>query len=146
MDLFDIFNHDKNFQTIMKRLLEASMDQSFNGVMITEAGPGYPIIYVNPALCDMTGYGPHELVGKSPSLLQGPNTNQWVLDQLKERLEAGDLFHGRTTNYRKDGTEFVMEWRIVPIRDEAGDTSHYLAIQREIIPDQKTGDAPDFQI
>ena len=146
MDLFDIFNHDKNFQTIMKRLLEASMDQSFNGVMITEAGPGYPIIYVNPALCDMTGYGPHELVGKSPSLLQGPNTNQWVLDQLKERLEADKLFHGRTTNYRKDGTEFVMEWKIVPIRDEAGDTSHYLAIQREIIPDRKTGDAPDFQI
>lgn len=135
MDIFDIFTHDKNFQTIMKRLLEASMDESFNGVTITEAGPGYPIVYVNPALCDMTGYGPHELVGKSPSMLQGPNTHQWVLDQLKEQLDTGDQFHGRTSNYRKDGSEFVMEWKIVPIRDAVGVASHYLAIQREVIPD-----------
>ena len=137
LNVFDIFDHDENFQTIMKHLLEASMDTSFNGVMITEASPGYPVVYVNPAFCELTGYGPHELVGKSPALLQGSNTSQWVLDQLKEQITAGEMFHGRTANYRKDGTEFIMEWRIVPIRNAAGDISHYLAIQREIIAEEK---------
>ena len=135
LNVFDIFDHDENFQTIMKHLLEASMDTSFNGVMITEAGPGYPIVYVNPAFCELTGYGPQELVGQSPSLLQGPGTSQWVLDQLKAQITAGEMFHGRTANYRKDGSEFIMDWRIVPIRNAAGDISHYLAIQREVTVD-----------
>lgn len=132
LNIFDIFDHDKNFQTIMKSLLEASMEASFNGVMITEAGPGYPIVYVNPAFCELSGYGPHELVGRSPSILQGPKTSQWVLDQLKEKLESSKLFHGRTVNYRKDGSEFLMEWKIMPIRNADDEISHYLAIQREI--------------
>ncbi|MGB5985452.1 MAG: PAS domain-containing protein [Desulfobacterales bacterium] len=133
-DIFKIFEHDENFMGIMKRLLEASMEASFNGVMITEAGPGYPIVYVNPALCEMTGYAPKELLGQSPAMLQGAATDPWVLDQLKEKIEAGDLFHGQTANYRKNGAEFTMEWKIGPIRNDQGTITHYLAIQREVQP------------
>jgi hypothetical protein len=43
-DIFDIFEHDKSFKYIMKRLLETSMEESFNSVVITKAEPGYPII------------------------------------------------------------------------------------------------------
>jgi len=71
-DTFKIFDEDESFKYIMRRLLEASMEHSFNGIMITEAGPGYPIVYVNPALCEMTGYAPEELIGESPAILQGP--------------------------------------------------------------------------
>ena len=84
-DVFDIFAHDDSFRYIMKRLLESSMEESFNSVMITEAGPGYPIIYVNPACCELTGYGPDELIGKSPSLLQGPRKAfSWQSHQLPQ--------------------------------------------------------------
>ena len=48
-DIFDIFVNDEHYKYIMKRLLEASMEESFNSIIISEAGPGYPIIYVNPA-------------------------------------------------------------------------------------------------
>ena len=108
-DIFDIFAHDENYQYIMKRLLEASMEESFNSVIITEAGPGYPIVYVNPAFCELTGYGPHELMGKSPSVLQGPNTDKEVLRRLNQNITDGELFHGRAINYRRDGSEFMME-------------------------------------
>jgi PAS domain S-box-containing protein len=131
-DVFDIFAHDDSFKYIMKRLLESSMEESFNSVMITEAGPGYPIIYVNPACCELTGYGPDELIGKSPSILQGPNTDQTVLERLNADIKEGRLFHGQAINYRKDGSEFMMEWKIVPIQDENGEASHYLAIQRDV--------------
>ena len=60
-DVFDVFDHDENFREIMKRLLEASIAESFNGVLITEAGPGYPIVYANAAFCEMTGYRPDYL-------------------------------------------------------------------------------------
>lgn len=132
--VFDLFDHDDNFRFIMKRMLESSIEESFNGVMITEAKAGFPIVYVNPALCEMTGYGPHELMGKSPSILQGEKTDPEVIRQLDEDLAAGRLFHGRAVNYRRDGSTFVMEWKIVPIKGPEDKVSHYLAIQRDVTP------------
>ncbi|UCD78859.1 MAG: PAS domain-containing protein [Desulfobacterales bacterium] len=129
-DLFDIFMHDEHYQDIMKRLLEASMEESFNSIVITEAGPGYPIIYVNSAFCELTGYGPHEVMGKSPSILQGPDTDQEVLSRLNRDLAEGRLFYGKAINYRKDGSQFMMEWKIAPIRNANDEITHYLAIQR----------------
>ena len=65
-------------------------------------------------------------------ILQGPQTNQAVLDRLSEDLSAGRIFHGRAVNYRKDGSAFIMEWKIIPIRNAEKKISHYLAIQREV--------------
>ena len=130
-DIFDIFLQDEHYQYIMKRLLEASMEESFNSIIISEAGPGYPIIYVNSAFCELTGYGPHEVMGKSPSMLQGPNTDSEVVNRLGRDLDEGNLFYGKAINYRKDGSEFMMEWKIAPIRNNKDEITHYLAIQRE---------------
>ena len=76
MNIADIFSHDQNFQIIMKNMLETAFHISFDGVMITEAGPGYPIVYVNPALCELTGYSARELLGKSPAILQGEKSDE----------------------------------------------------------------------
>lgn len=131
-DIFDIFEKDDTYRFIMKRLLQASIEESFNSIIITEAGPGYPIIYVNPAFSELTGYGFQEVMGKSPSILQGPKTDQKVLDRLNAYISQGKGFHGRAINYRKDGSEFMMEWKIVPVHNEKNDVTHYLAIQRNV--------------
>ncbi len=130
-DIFDVFMNDDTYKYIMKRLLEASMEESFNSILITEAGPGYPIIYVNSAFCKLTGYEPHEVMGKSPSILQGSKTDPEVLERLNRNLAQGELFFGKAINYRKDGSTFMMEWKIAPIRNEKDEITHYLAIQRE---------------
>ena len=132
MDLMNIFEYDPNFKGLMKRLLENAMEHSFNGIMITKAEPGYPVVYVNDAFSEITGYSSGEIVGKSPSILQGPKTDGAVIDRLSQSLAEGGLFHGEAINYRKDGSEFVMEWKIVPIKNDKEVTSHYLAIQRDV--------------
>ena len=129
-DIFDIFYQDENYRYILKALLEASMEESYNSIIISEAGPGYPIVYVNPAFTLMTGYEAEEVMGKSPSILQGPKTDQAVIDQLKTDISHGRVFHGRAINYRKDGSEFMMQWKIAPIQNEKNATTHYLAIQQ----------------
>ena len=131
-DIFDIFEKDKNYRNVMKRLLEASMEESFNSIIISEAAPGFPIVYVNPAFSELTGYGPHEVIGKSPSMLQGPNTDREVIERLNADIAQGRLFHGRAINYRKDGSEFLMEWKIAPIQNENDEITHYLAIQKSV--------------
>jgi PAS domain S-box-containing protein len=130
--VFDIFEKDPNYRIIMKRLLEASMEESFNSIILTEAKKGYPIVYVNPAFCELTGYGLNEVIGMSPAILQGPKTDMDVIRKLGEDIEAGHVFHDQAINYRKDGSEFMMEWKIAPIRNEKEEITHYMAIQRNV--------------
>jgi PAS domain S-box-containing protein len=132
IDLMSIFEHDPHFQNLMKRMLENAMEHSFHGVMITKAEPGYPVVYVNDAFAEITGYSSEEIVGQSPAILQGPKTDPAVLARLNQALSEGKLFHGEAINYRKDGSEFVMEWKIVPIKNENEVTSHYLALQQDV--------------
>lgn len=146
VNLIEILRHDDNFQTIVCNMLQSVFEVSFDGVMITEAGPDYPIIYVNPAFCGITGYSFSELIGKSPAILQGRATDKEVLADLKNKLDRGEHFHGRTFNYRKNGEKFLMEWKIVPIKNKAGVVSHFFAIQREIEQGSNTFQGPNLQL
>lgn len=146
ISISDIFSYDQNFQGIMQNLLQTALDQSFQGVMITEAEPGYPIIYVNQAVCDLTGYSPDELIGQSPSMLQGKRSDPRVLAELKDKLDRGEIFHGKTYNYRKDGSEFMMEWKIVPIRGPEGEIANFLAIQRQVREGELTDGSLDTKL
>ena len=56
IDLMSLFEHDPHFQNLMKHMLENAMEHSFNGVMISKAEHGYPVVYVNHAFTEITGY------------------------------------------------------------------------------------------
>jgi PAS domain S-box-containing protein len=117
------------------RLLESAVDQSKESIMITDAQldlPGPKIIFVNPAYTQMTGYPAAEVIGKTPRILQGPRTDKTVLRRLRQNLEQGKSFASETINYRKDGTEFDLEWQIAPIRDPGGKITHFVATQHDI--------------
>ena len=116
-------------------LFRAVLDTLDEAVLVTgpELAPPGPIIeYVNPAAARMTGYDPHELLGQSPRLLHGPKTKQSMLKRLRDDLRAERRFQGETVNYRKDGTEYVVEWVIRPLCDEQGEVTHWFAVQRDI--------------
>jgi len=104
-------------------------------VLITDANledPGPFILYANPAFEKMSGWKMQEVIGKSPRILQGADTDYNIFRDLKEKLQRGETWSGRTINYRKDGTEFHMEWSIVPIRNEAWVIHQYLAVQKDV--------------
>jgi PAS domain S-box-containing protein len=117
------------------RLLGSAVEQAKEAILITDAEldlPGPRIIFVNPAFTQMTGYAAAEVIGKTPRLLQGPSSDRSVLDRLRQNLQRGEGFAGETVNYRKDGTEFELEWQIAPLRNADGATTHFVAIQRDI--------------
>ena len=53
-------------------------------------------------------------------MLQGPKTDPQVLQRLRECLRSGTFFQGSTVNYRKDGSSYLVEWNISPVRDAQG--------------------------
>lgn len=114
-------------------LAEAALEASYDSILITDSNLDHPkIVYVNPAFCEMTGWSREEVIGRTPAILQGEETDRAVTDRLRRALEAGRHFEGRTINYRKDGRPFRIEWRTSPVRNEKGEITHYLAIQRDV--------------
>lgn len=111
-------------------VLEQLAENSFDSVLITDASRSSKIIYANQAFRNLTGFEPSEVVGKTPRILQGPATDKKVLERLGEALEQGIQFEGTAINYRKDGTPFIMEWRVVPAKMD-GKIKAWLAIQRQ---------------
>jgi PAS domain S-box-containing protein len=117
------------------RLLSSAVEQSRESIMITDAELGFPgpnIIFVNPAFTRMTGYSAEEAIGKTPQILEGPGTDKAVLTALRQQLQRGEGSEGEGVHYRKDGTEFDVEWQITPIRNSRGELTHFVSIQRDI--------------
>src|SRR5215467_10281042 len=119
----------------LMKLLDVAVDQAKEAVLITSAEldpPGPEIVFVNPALCAMTGYSREEILHKTPRILQGPKSDRAMLQGLRDALSRGEPFSGETVNYRKDGGEYYVEWDITPIRTRGGEISHFLSIQRNV--------------
>ncbi len=113
-------------------LIMESMTQS---ILITTPeldAPGPYIIYVNKAFEEMTGWSRGEIIGKSPRILQGPKTDQSIFNNLRSILSKGNIWKGRTINYKKDGSEFYMEWSIAPVFDKNGKIYQLLAVQNDV--------------
>lgn len=127
----EIYNNKYAFD---EKLLAAVAFFSEDSIVITDTqldAPGPRIVYVNPGFTKMTGYGPEEILGKSPRFLQGPKTDRAVLGEIRRKLNNNEVFFGQAVNYRKDGSEFINEWHIEPIRSDEGKVTHYLAIQHD---------------
>lgn len=115
---------------VSEKLLQVLMDASYDSILITDATALAKIIYANNAFKTLTGYAPSEVIGKTPRILQGPGTDRKVIARLGKVLKKGGKFEGRAINYKKDGTPFIMYWRVLPVK-VASQTKLWIAIQRE---------------
>jgi PAS domain S-box-containing protein len=118
------------------KLLESVITNTKDAVLITEAEPvegiGYRIIYVNEAFTKMTGYEAEEVIGKSPKILQGPNSDKEELAKLGCALKNWEAYEMTTINYKKNGEEFWINFAVTPVANEEGWYTHWIAIERDI--------------
>lgn len=121
-----IAGDDTNVRTLLEKITEGS----FDSILVTDATSAGKILYANRAFEKLTGYRRAEVVGKTPRILQGPGTDQKVIDRLRACLSSGRPFEGKAINYKKNGTPFIMLWRVVPVRSR-GAIRLWVAIQRE---------------
>jgi PAS domain S-box-containing protein len=111
-------------------LLKVLAANSFDSILITDATTSGKITYANKAFKKLTGHDPSEVIGKTPRILQGAGTDKKVIKRLSAALKSGVKFEGKAINYKKDGTPFIMYWRVLPIK-VGKKIEAWVAIQRE---------------
>lgn len=121
-------NKLKLFQNVIHNIHDA--------VVVTEAEPqdepGPKIVYVNPAFSEMTGYTSGEVIGKSPRFLQGKRLDRDELDRMRRSMRKWEACEVTTRNYKKNGDEFWVNFKISPVADEKGWYTHWIAIEKDV--------------
>lgn len=129
-------------------LFASVMANVHDAVVVTEAEPtaraegGPRILYVNEAFTRMTGYTAQDAVGQTPRMLQSAATDQRELDRLRRALRRWEPVQVELLNVHKDGTEFWVQFIIVPVTDEAGWYTHWISVQRDVTERRRCRRAP----
>ena len=100
------------------------------GVVVSDARlPDMPIIYINPMFEQMSGYTSSEVLGRNCRFLQGSEADQPGLVAIRQAIKNKTNGYAKLRNFRKDGSVFVNELFISPVKDDAGTVTHFVGIQ-----------------
>lgn len=114
-------------------LLNLALNASISGIIVTDNKlPDNPIIYCNSAFEVMTGYNRSEIIGHNCRFLQIDDRLQNQRDSLRQAVETGGNCVVEIRNYKKNGELFWNELYMSPIRDVAGEVTHFIGVQNDI--------------
>lgn len=113
--------------------LLASIDHSPIASVITAARMAdNPIVAVNGAFCDLTGFDRDEIVGRNCRFLAGPGTETAPQSALRRAVAEGRPALVELTNYRKDGSAFLNAVMVAPVLGEDGELAYFLGSQMDV--------------
>ncbi|MBA2442754.1 MAG: PAS domain S-box protein [Rubrobacter sp.] len=127
----DITHRRRNEEAL--HLSQLAISASSNGIIICDAGSkDLPIVYANESFERITGYTAGEALGRNCRFLQGEETQQPVLEDVRAALREGRDCKVVLRNYRKDGTPFWNELYLSPVRDGSGRVTNFIGVQNDI--------------
>jgi hypothetical protein len=115
--------------------LSKALIQSPVSIIITDIDGN--IEYVNPRICEITGYSQEELLGKNPRIFQSGSTSHESYLQLWDTIGSGGEWRGEFQNKKKNGELFWESVSITPIFDNSGRKTNFLAVKEDITERKK---------
>ena len=125
IDLRDI----KRAEAELARLALA-VESAYEGIAVTDAD--FKIFYCNPAFESLTGYTRAELLDRSLTevLQDGEEVNSGKA--LWKTIDSGGTWRGRILQQKKNGSEYLEDVTVTPVRDRNGEITNYLTIRKDI--------------
>jgi diguanylate cyclase (GGDEF)-like protein/PAS domain S-box-containing protein len=106
------------------RLAASVFESSAEGILITD--PQLRILSVNPALVSITGYQPHEVLGKTPAVFKSGRQDAEFYRQMWADIADAGFWRGEIWNQRKDGVVFPEMLTISVVRDADDNICNYI--------------------
>ena len=119
----------------LSALLARAVDAGVGGACIVDVqAPDQPVVYVNHAFEQMTGYAAAEVIGRNCRLLQGPETDPEVVAEIGRAVVLGEEIRVVVRNYRRDGSPWWNELHLSPVLGpgSAAAPTHYLGFQHDV--------------
>lgn len=114
-------------------VLDVAFENYPDGVIVVDVqAADQPIVKVNAAFCQVTGYDESEALGKNCRFLQGHEHDQVAVRAMRNAILQGSAYRGVLRNFRKDGSMFMNELTLVPLRNDTGALTHYIGVQRDV--------------
>lgn len=113
---------------------ERALAATTNGVVITDhTKPNEPIVYINTAFTEITGYSASEVIGRNCRFLnEGLDSVAGARSEIRYYLESGTDGTVEIRNKRKDGREFWNRLSLAPVQDHDGTITHYVGIVDDV--------------
>jgi PAS domain S-box-containing protein len=108
----------------------AALESAANSIVITDREG--TILWVNPAFTKLTGYTAEEVLGQTPRLLKSGRVDEHIYREMWTTILSGAVWAGEVVNRRKDGSLYVEDMTITPVRSETGEISHFVSIKVDI--------------
>ena len=91
-----------------------------------------PIVYVNNAFTETTGYARSASIGRNCRFLQGERTEKAAVDKLRSAMAAEESVTVDFVNYKASGAPFMNRLTVAPIQDNTGKTQYFIGVQKEL--------------
>jgi PAS domain S-box-containing protein len=112
------------------RKLTRAVEQSPSPTVITDAAGN--IEYVNPKFTELTDYSLDEVLGKNPRILKSGHTPAHEYQEMWDTIISGGEWTGELLNKKKNGELYWETTSIAPVKDPAGNTTHFVAVKQDI--------------
>jgi len=112
------------------QLQVAALEAAANPILISRRDG--TIIWVNRAFELLSGYTREEALGQSTRLLKSDQQPPSFFADMWHTILAGHKWHGELVNRRKDGSLYPEEMTITPVKNAAGNITHFIAIKLDI--------------
>ncbi|MBM9613724.1 PAS domain S-box protein [Desulfobulbus rhabdoformis] len=113
-----------------RRLLATVIEQTGDSIYISSIEE--LVEYVNPAAIHNSGYSEEELIGEPPLIFRDEQVDVKIKDELRQAMNEGKAWNGRFNTHRKDGTMMEEDATVSPVRNDAGELTHFVAIKRDV--------------
>lgn len=90
------------------------------------------ITYASQAFVKISGYSKEELIGQSHNIVRHPDMEASVYRELWATIRKGLLWHGNIKNRAKDGSSYYVDTTVIPIFNESGEITEYMALRDDI--------------
>lgn len=92
---------------------------------------GNPIIYANEKFLETSGYSADEVLGRNHRFLQGPDTCEGPVTEMREAIDNEEPVTVELRNYRKDGEMFWDRVSIAPVKTN-DEVTNFVGFQEDV--------------
>ena len=127
-------------QLVSRRIIERDLmlrnraiESTRDGIVIADASQDdLPLVYVNRGFEEITGYSMQDVRGRNCRFMQGDETDQPGLDELREAIRDRRSCSVTLKNFRKNGELFYNDLQVSPVTDDTGRVVNFVAVQHDV--------------